>query len=137
MTVGNERWVLADKAGMDPAKKAWGSHICAYTTHVIAEKGMINHKALYYEYLAKSFSIRDAPGDIRVPGGGATFGRKWRGNTTGSAATITPATAVAKRSLDAEDTLGDAGLEAVRKKVWKIVFGIPMKKRMASEFNIG
>ena len=32
-------------------------------------------------------------------------------------------------------TLGDAGLEAVR-KVWKIAFGMQMK-RMASEINIG
>jgi len=131
-----ERWVLADKAVMDPAKKAWGSHIRAYTTHVVAEKGMFNHKALHYEHLAKGFGIRDAPGDIRALGGGATVGGKWKGNTTGSAATITSAKAGTKRSLDAEEAPGDAGLEAVR-KMRKIAFGMQMKKRMASEFNIG
>jgi len=74
---------------MGPAKKAWGSHIIAYTTHVVVQEGMFDHKALHYGYLAKIFGIRDAPGDIRVRGGGATVGGKWRGNTTGSAATIT------------------------------------------------
>jgi len=131
-----ERWVLADKAVMDLAKKAWGSHIRAYTTHVAAEKGMFNHKALHYGHLAKSFGIRDAPGDIRVPGGGATGGGKGRGNTTGSAATVTPAKAGAKRSLDAEDAPSDAGREAVR-KMRKVAFGMQLKKGMASEFNIG
>ena len=99
-----EWWVLADKAVMDPAKKAWGSHISAYSTHVVAEKGMFNHKALHYGHLEKSFGIRDAPGDIRVPRGSATVGGKWRGSTRGSAATITSAKPGAKRSLDAEDT---------------------------------
>ena len=61
--------------------------------------------------------------------------RKRRGNTTGSAATITSAKEGAKRSLDAEETPGDAGLEAVR-KMRKIAFGMQMKKKMASEFNI-
>ena len=113
-----EKWVWADKAVMDPAKKAWGSHIRAYTTHVVAGKGMLNHNALYYGHLAKSFGIMDAPGDIRAPpppGGGATVGGKWRGNTTGSAAAITSIGAGAKSSLDAEDASGDAGLEAVRR----------------------
>jgi len=130
-----EIWVLADKAVMDPAKKAWGSHISAYSTHVVAEKEMFNHKALHYGHLAKSFGIRDAWGDIRVPGGGATVGGKWRGSTTGSAAAITSTKPGANRSLDAEDTPRDAGPEAVR-KMRKVAFGIQMKERMASEFNI-
>lgn len=129
-----ERWVLADKAVMDLSKKAWGSHIRAYTTHVASEKGMFNHKTLHYGHLAKSFGIRDAPGDIRVPGGGANSGGKGRGNTTGSSATS--AKAGAKRGLDAEDLPTDASLEAVR-KMRKIAFGMQMKRGMASEFNIG
>ncbi|CUS15705.1 unnamed protein product [Tuber aestivum] len=131
-----ERWVLADKSVMDLAKKAWGSHIRAYTTHVAGEKGMFNHKALHYGHLAKSFGIRDAPGDIRVPGSGRSGGGKGRGNTAGSAATAAPAGVGAKRSLDSEDQPGDPGLEAVR-KMRKVAFGMQMKKGMASEFNIG
>jgi len=96
---------------------------------------MLNHKALDYGNLAKSFGIRDAPGDIRVSGGGATLGGKWRGSTTGPAATITSAKEGAKRSLGAEDTPDDAGPEAVR-KMRKIAFGILMKERIASEFDI-
>jgi len=116
-----EKWVLGDKAVMDLAKKACGSHIRAHATHVVTGKGMFNHNTLHYGHLAKSFGIRDAWGGIRVPGGGATVGGKWRGNTTGSAAAITSAGAGAKRSLDAEDALGDASLEAVR-KIPKIIF---------------
>ncbi|CUS10381.1 unnamed protein product [Tuber aestivum] len=128
-----ERWVLADKAVMDLAKKAWGSHILAYTTHVAAEKGMFSHRALHYGHLAKSFGTRDAPGDIR---GGATGGGKGRGNATGSAATVTSAKAGVKRSLVAENAPSDAGLEAVR-KMRKTAFSMQMEKGMASEFNIG
>ncbi|KAG0635569.1 P-loop containing nucleoside triphosphate hydrolase protein [Tuber brumale] len=131
-----ERWVLADKAVMDLAKKAWGSHIRAYTTHVAAEKGIFNHKALHYGHFAKSFGIRDAPGDIRVPGSSGTGGGKGRGNAAGSATTATSAKAGAKRSLDMEDSPGNASLEAVR-KMRKMAFSMQMKKGMASEFNIG
>ncbi|RPA90231.1 DEAD-domain-containing protein [Choiromyces venosus 120613-1] len=130
-----ERWVLADKAVMDQAKKAWGSHIRAYTTHVAAEKGMFNHKALHYGHLAKSFGIRDAPGDIRVPGGGSGGGGKGRGKTAGSMGTSAKAGGT-KRGLDAENVPGDASQEAVR-KMRKIAFSMQMKKGMASEFNIG
>ncbi|KAG0130332.1 putative ATP dependent RNA helicase [Tuber indicum] len=131
-----ERWVLADKAVMDLAKRAWGSHIRAYTTHVAAEKGIFNHKVLHYGHLAKSFGIRDAPGDIKVPGSGGTGGGKGRGNTTGSATTATSTKVGAKRNLHIDDSPVDAGLEAVR-KMRKIAFSMQMKQGMASEFNIG
>jgi len=53
-----EKWVLGDKAVMDLAKKACGSHIRAYATHVVTGKGMFNHNTLHYGHLAKSFGIR-------------------------------------------------------------------------------
>jgi len=49
-----ESWVLAEKAGIDPVKKAWGSYIRAYTTLVGPAKGMFNDKALHYRYSVKS-----------------------------------------------------------------------------------
>jgi len=80
--------LLADKAAIDSAKKAWASHIHLYTTEAVTEQGMFNHKALHYQHLVQNLWIRHVPGIIRLPGGGATVGGKWRYNTTGSVLTL-------------------------------------------------
>lgn len=123
-----ERWILEDQRMKQLAAKAWGSHIRAYTTHVGAEKGIFNHKALHYGHLAKSFGLRDKPGDIKVPGGGGgqDSGKRADGGKQGK-----------KRGLDPEE-IDEAppGNEAM-KKMRKIAQAMIKRKGLSSEFNLG
>ena len=45
--------------------KAYQSHIKAYTTHPSEMKGVFNLKKLHLGHLAKSFGLRDAPGQVK------------------------------------------------------------------------
>lgn len=112
-----ERWLLEDTRMKALAAKAWGSHIRAYTTHVGAEKAIFNHKALHYGHLAKSFGLRDKPGDIKVPGGGQEQGRK--------------------RGLDTEEASEPLPGNEAMKKMRKIAQAMVKRKGMSSEFNLG
>lgn len=114
-----ERWLLEDARMKTLAAKAWGSHIRAYTTHVGAEKDIFNHKALHYGHLAKSFGLRDKPGDIKVPGGGADNAKK--------------------RALDAREDGAAEPLpgNAAMKKMRKIAQAMVKRKGLSSEFNLG
>lgn len=128
-----ERWVLASPAMTDAARKAWASHIRAYTTHTSAEKRFFNHRAVHYGHLAKAFGLRDKPGDIKVPsstgggGGRGDFGKDRRKSLPGEGK------AAAKKRLleDVGDAAGDEG----RKKMQKMAR--IMQKSAAGEFNIG
>lgn len=121
-----ERWILEDARMKQLAAKAWGSHIRAYTTHVGAEKAIFNHKALHYGHLAKSFGLRDKPGDIKVPGGGQGLGKS--GGESGKGK---------KRGLDMEEVSeAPPGNEAM-KKMRKIAQAMIKRKGMSSEFNLG
>lgn len=123
-----ERWILEDTRMKNMAAKAWGSHIRAYTTHVGAEKEIFNHKALHYGHLAKSFGLRDKPGDIKVPGGGQGSGKSTGGESGGKGK---------KRGLDM-DEISEAppGNEAM-KKMRKIAQAMIKRKGLSSEFNLG
>ncbi|KAK7527122.1 ATP-dependent RNA helicase DBP7 [Phyllosticta citriasiana] len=63
-----ERWALAQPARLELARRAYQSHVRAYATHVAAERGFFDIKALHLGHLAKAFALRDKPGAIRVPG---------------------------------------------------------------------
>ncbi|KAF3932318.1 hypothetical protein ABW19_dt0208217 [Dactylella cylindrospora] len=69
-----ERRVLASNKLADLAKKAFQSHIRAYATHVAAERNVFDIKQLHLGHLAKSFGLRDRPGDIKVPARGKSGG---------------------------------------------------------------
>ncbi|KAI4131415.1 MAG: hypothetical protein LQ347_003005 [Umbilicaria vellea] len=77
-----ERWVIEDKRAGELARKAYISHVRAYATHVVAERGMFDVKGLHLGHLAKAFALRDRPGKMGVPGtrqgaeGGKSASRK-------------------------------------------------------------
>ncbi|KAK8235979.1 ATP-dependent RNA helicase-like protein dbp7 [Phyllosticta capitalensis] len=75
-----ERWALANPARLEQARRAYQSHVRAYATHVAAERGFFDIKALHLGHLAKAFALRDKPGAIRVPGlrPGAEAGKEER-----------------------------------------------------------
>lgn len=122
-----ERWLLEDVRMKNLAAKAWGSHIRAYTTHVGAEKQIFNHKALHYGHLAKSFGLRDKPGDIKVPGGGG--GGQGAGGDAGKQGR--------KRGLDTEEISEPLPGNEAMKKMRKIAQAMVKRKGMSSEFNLG
>jgi ATP-dependent RNA helicase DDX31/DBP7 len=46
------------------ARKAFASYIRAYSTHPIEEKQFFHPKSLHLGHLAKSFALREAPGQL-------------------------------------------------------------------------
>ena len=69
-----ERWLLSHPRYLEMARQAFQSHVRAYATHVATERAIFDIKALHLGHLAKSFALRDKPGNINVPGlrGGVT-----------------------------------------------------------------
>lgn len=59
-----ERWLLEDSHAMDLAKRAFTSHIRAYATHLSSEREVFDLKALHLGHIAKSFALRETPGNI-------------------------------------------------------------------------
>ncbi|KAG9316273.1 P-loop containing nucleoside triphosphate hydrolase protein [Chiua virens] len=58
-----ERWVLR-KGHSELARKAFQSHMRAYSTHPTVEKHMFHVRNLHIGHLAKAFALRDAPTTI-------------------------------------------------------------------------
>jgi ATP-dependent RNA helicase DDX31/DBP7 len=63
-----ERWALDNPEYLEMARRAFQSHIRAYSTHISTERSMFNIKELHLGHLAKSFALRDRPSKINVPG---------------------------------------------------------------------
>ncbi|KAK4544379.1 hypothetical protein LTR36_004270 [Oleoguttula mirabilis] len=63
-----ERWASEHPKHLEQARRAYQSHIRAYTTHVAAERPIFDMKQMHLGHLAKAFALRDKPGNIRVPG---------------------------------------------------------------------
>ncbi|KAF2483158.1 P-loop containing nucleoside triphosphate hydrolase protein [Neohortaea acidophila] len=63
-----ERWVLDNPQRLEQARRAFQSHVRAYTTHVAAERGYFDFQQMHLGHLAKAFALRDKPGSLRVPG---------------------------------------------------------------------
>ncbi|KDQ27681.1 hypothetical protein PLEOSDRAFT_1076765 [Pleurotus ostreatus PC15] len=59
-----ERWVLRRKEHGELARKAYLSHMRAYSTHPTNEKHIFHIRHLHLGHLAKSFALRDAPNAI-------------------------------------------------------------------------
>ena len=66
-----ERWVIEDAKAGEMARRAFVSHVRAYATHVLRERGMFDVKGLHLGHLAKAFALRERPGSM---GRGATVG---------------------------------------------------------------
>ncbi|KAH0607531.1 uncharacterized protein H6S33_002565 [Morchella sextelata] len=123
-----ERWIAEDAGMKSVAARAWGSHIRAYATHVGSERAVFSVKGLHYGHLAKSFGLRDKPGDIKVPGGGGG------GDGGGKSLAVAQKRGVVEESDEERDER--PGNEAMR-KMRKIAQGMLKKRGMADEFNIG
>ncbi|KAJ6258985.1 ATP-dependent RNA helicase dbp7 [Drechslerella dactyloides] len=129
-----ERRVLASGDLANLARKAFQSHIRAYATHIASERGIFDIKQLHLGHLAKSFGLRERPGDIKVP----IHGKTRHGS---EAVPGNPRTGPGKRSLASMENGGEAlyeqdeeeRQEATRKMRKK------MKEHMniAAEFNFG
>ena len=63
-----ERWLLKDERSLQMARKAYQSHIRAYATHIANERHIFDLKNLHLGHLAKSFGLRDPPGNINASG---------------------------------------------------------------------
>ncbi|KAF7428209.1 ATP-dependent RNA helicase dbp7 [Pleurotus ostreatus] len=59
-----ERWVLRRKEHGELARKAYLSHMRAYSTHPTNEKHIFHIRHLHLGHLAKSFALRDAPNAV-------------------------------------------------------------------------
>ncbi|KAF3311354.1 ATP-dependent RNA helicase dbp7 [Orbilia oligospora] len=122
-----ERRVLASDEFSNVAKRAFQSHIRAYATHVAAEREIFDIKQLHLGHIAKSFGLRERPGDIRLPARGKTG---------------TVPSATGKRKLDSTDTNGDSTRDAQDEEELQRAAQMMRKKmrehmNIASEFNIG
>lgn len=122
-----ERRVLASDEFSNIAKRAFQSHIRAYATHVAAEREIFDIKQLHLGHIAKSFGLRERPGDIKLP-------------ARGKSGTISSASG--KRKLDSIDTNGDGTQETQDEEELRRAAQMMRKKmrehmNIASEFNIG
>ncbi|KAH0827402.1 P-loop containing nucleoside triphosphate hydrolase protein [Lanmaoa asiatica] len=59
-----ERWVLRRKEHSELARRAFLSHMRAYSTHPTDEKHMFHVRNLHIGHLAKAFALREAPKTI-------------------------------------------------------------------------
>ncbi|KAK6335434.1 ATP-dependent RNA helicase dbp7 [Orbilia brochopaga] len=129
-----ERRVLASGDLANLARKAFQSHIRAYATHVASERGIFDIKQLHLGHLAKSFGLRERPGDIKVP----IHGKTRHGS---EAAPGNPRTSSGKRSLNSMENGGEELYE--RDEEERQEASRKMRKKMkehmdiAAEFNLG
>lgn len=132
-----ERWVIEDRRAGEMARKAFVSHVRAYATHVVKERGMFDVKALHLGHLAKAFALRERPGEFGRGGvgrGGGRGGKKSLGQARhGEKSNVgAEADGNARKAGGEAETVVD-GKEAARKMRAK------MREHMAAagEFNIG
>ncbi|WWC68063.1 uncharacterized protein I206_101982 [Kwoniella pini CBS 10737] len=62
--LGFERWVLDGEQNAALARRAFSSFIRAYSTHPLEEKKFFHIKSIHLGHLAKSFALREAPGQL-------------------------------------------------------------------------
>ncbi|KAL8930932.1 MAG: hypothetical protein Q9208_000033 [Pyrenodesmia sp. 3 TL-2023] len=128
-----ERWVVEEdgKAGA-MAKRAFVSHVRAYATHVAKERAMFDVKGLHLGHLAKTFALRERPGQFgRGEKAGATRGRQ-RGEKESRErdAHARSGAKVEKRDLEVSNVDGQDAARKMRSKMREHLAG-------ANEFNIG
>ncbi|KAK7538230.1 ATP-dependent RNA helicase DBP7 [Phyllosticta citribraziliensis] len=131
-----ERWALAQPARLELARRGYQSHVRAYATHVAAERGFFDIKALHLGHLAKAFALRDKPGAIRVPGlrPSADGGKGSKEERRISAKAKAKTGAGSSTALEDVDTGAQADMDAAGRKMRMLA------RKMAggaSEFNLG
>lgn len=124
-----ERWIIEDSKGSEMARKAFISHVRAYATHVVKERGMFDVKALHLGHLAKAFALRERPGSFgRGVEGASKGGKRVQRREPG-------------KGREAQGEKGeDEGVVAVTDKqeaARRMRTALDAQTRGASEFNIG
>jgi len=72
---------LGNKTNVDCARKAYLSHMRAYSTHPSNEKHIFHIRHLHIGHLAKAFALRDAPTAVTSGGGkGVSMDQRQRMN---------------------------------------------------------
>lgn len=127
---------------LDAARQAFRSHIRAYATHTHDERVYFDLTRLHLGHMAKSFGLREAPGNMS--GGVQRLAAKKRATAVATAAgrkqhskPKTKTEAVGGRADDSDDDFGGAGgddEEATRRMQQKMR---EMMSNPAAEFNIG
>ncbi|KAF3909849.1 hypothetical protein ABW21_db0204874 [Orbilia brochopaga] len=129
-----ERRVLASGDLANLARKAFQSHIRAYATHVASERGIFDIKQLHLGHLAKSFGLRERPGDIKVPIHGKT-------RHESEAAPGKPRIGSGKRSLSTMEAGAEELNERDEEERQEVARRMRKKMRehmhISSEFNLG
>ena len=127
-----ERWVASTPSILELARKAYISHVRAYSTHVKPERHIFDVKALHLGHLAKAFGLRERPGH---------FGR---GNTGSSSAMGRKSVSVTEGKKSRKRATDGAVLEDVNAEVEDVDVARRKMRAMAkmqgagaSEFNIG
>jgi len=132
-----ERWVLESKKRTELARRAFISHVRAYATHTVAERGMFDVKSLHLGHLAKAFGLRDRPGNM---GRGAPINAGGKGSRARSGKDGRGAAAGRDRAADKdhEENPEKAAARADRSEAMRKMRRT-MKAHMtgANEFNIG
>jgi len=124
-----ERWIIEDKRAGDMARKAFISHVRAYATHVVKERGMFDVKALHLGHLAKAFALRERPGSFgRGVEGGSKGGKRVQRRDLGKGNDAKGGTGEDEGVVDVTDKQNAA--RRMRK-------ALDAQMRGASEFNIG
>ncbi|KAI9595909.1 P-loop containing nucleoside triphosphate hydrolase protein [Syncephalis fuscata] len=59
-----ERWITNQPEAARLAREAFTAHVRAYATHAASEKHIFHIKFLHLGHLAKSFGLREAPGEV-------------------------------------------------------------------------
>lgn len=61
-----ERWTVSNEVNTGMARRAYLAHLRAYATHPPSERHIFAIAKLQLGHLAKAFSLREAPGEIRA-----------------------------------------------------------------------
>ncbi|KAF2708968.1 ATP-dependent RNA helicase DBP7 [Pleomassaria siparia CBS 279.74] len=135
-----ERWALASPARLESARRAFQSHVRAYTTHVAAERGYFDIKQLHLGHLAKAFALRERPSGLKVPGLRTGTGRETRNvpaRARGSGAKDGKEGKSGKPDVDVPTELDMSEEAAKMRKAVRAREKFMRHAGMADEFNLG
>ncbi|KAI9572288.1 P-loop containing nucleoside triphosphate hydrolase protein [Boletus coccyginus] len=131
-----ERWVLRRKEHSELARRAFLSHMRAYSTHPTDEKHMFHVRNLHIGHLAKAFALREAPKTITEGGKKGIHSKATKPKVPNSART---ASGQKPRGMGVSERTGDAEkrmTEAVRARGRMSKKGGKMISRGTDEFQI-
>ncbi|KIJ67627.1 hypothetical protein HYDPIDRAFT_108501 [Hydnomerulius pinastri MD-312] len=136
-----ERWVLRQKENTELARRAFLSHMRAYSTHPTDEKHMFHVRHLHIGHLAKAFALREAPKAVTdgKKGNNSKTSQKPKGKTGKTGKPVGLAGSRKPRDWDISERTGDAEIrmtEVVRAQGRMSKKGGKMISSGTNEFQI-